>query len=183
MNKINALSPEQATDKARLNLEIVNKKLGRIPAMYAVMANSPAVLDAYVKFNGALNAGTIGSKLAERIAVASAEHNGCTYCLSAHSFFGEKAGISKTELEDARRFHAGDAKINAALQFEKKLLETPHDISPADAGPLRQAGYTDGEILEIVANTVRNIFTNYINVLADTEVDWPLVKTFNTVGE
>ena len=180
MNKINPIQVADASEESQAVLEIVKKKLGRIPNMYKVMANSPSVVDAYVKLNNALSAGTIGSKMAEMIALATAEENTCSYCLSAHSFLGAKVGLSAEQILDARKFYSQDEKMNAGLIFVKKMLETPKEISSTDIEPLRKVGYTDGDILEIVANVIRNIFTNYINTISETEVDWPVVvKSLN----
>lgn len=175
MNKINPIQVEDATAASQTVLEIVSKKLGRIPNMYGVMANSPAVLEAYVKLNVALSAGAIGSKMAEMIALATAEHNGCTYCLSAHTFLGGKAGLTPQQINDARSFRADHEKFNAGLQFAKKILISPGDISSDDMAPLINQGYTSGEILEVIANVIRNQFTNFVNLVSNTEVDWPVI--------
>jgi len=180
MNKINPINVSEASEASKAVLESVSKKLGRIPNMHRVMANSPAVVDAYVKLNVALSGGTIGSKLAEMIALATAEHNACSYCLSAHTFLGTKAGLTEKQLLDSRLFHSDDEKLNAGLFFAKKILSVPNKISPEDITLLKRYGYTDGEVLEIIANVVRNIFTNYINTVSDTEVDWnAIVKPLN----
>ena len=181
MNKINPIQVTDASEASQAVLEIVNKKLGRIPNMYKVMANSPAVLDAYVKLNGALSAGAIGSKMAEMIALATAEHNACSYCLSAHSFLGSKAGLTEQQIADSQIFHSDIEKFDAGLQFTKKILTNPNQISSDDIAPLKKHGFTDGEILEIIANVIRNIFTNYVNIVSNTEVDWDvIVKPLNT---
>ncbi|MBS0030923.1 carboxymuconolactone decarboxylase family protein [Chitinophaga sp. 22321] len=184
MSTITALSLTDAPATARPVLEQVNRMLGRVPNMYGVMAHSPAVLEAYVQFSNALRRGSLGAPMAERIALAAAEYNGCSYCLSAHSHLGAKAGLSSTDLLEARNMQATDEKINAGLQFTKQLLAAPQSLSPNDVQTLRDAGYTDGETLEIIANVVRNIFTNYLNVVAGTEVDWPvIVKPLQSVPD
>ncbi len=175
MNKINPIEVADASPASQVVLEMVHKKLGRVPNMYKVMANSPAVLDAYVKLNTALSVGAIGSKMAEMIALATAEHNGCTYCLSAHTFLGSKAGLTEQQIYDSKGFHADNEKFDAGLQFAKKIVVSPNEISSADIAPLKNQGYTDGEILEIIANVIRNMFTNYVNIVSYTEVDWPVV--------
>jgi uncharacterized peroxidase-related enzyme len=171
------IKTETAPDTAKTSLETVARKLGRVPNMYSVMANSPATLESYIKFNAALSGGTLGSKMAELIALATAESNACSYCLSAHTFFGKKVGLSEGEIEGARDFFSKDEKIQAGLSFAKKLLETPREISKTDITPLQKVGYSDGDILEIIANVIRNMFTNYINIVAETEVDWPTIVT------
>ncbi len=181
MTKIQAIRSEVATEAAKATMEMVNKKLGRVPNMYQVMANSPAVLEAYVKFNGALSGGTLGNKMAELIALATAESNSCSYCLSAHTFLGTKVGLTEEQMLEGRTFHSQDEKMNAGLLFSKKILENPKNLSSSDIEPLRKVGYSDGDILEIVANVIRNIFTNYINIISETEVDWPvIVNSLNT---
>jgi uncharacterized peroxidase-related enzyme len=175
MSTITALAVSEAPVAAQPVLEQVKRMLGRVPNMYGVMAHSPAVLEAYVQFNNALRKGSLGAPMAERIALAAAEYNGCSYCLSAHSFLGAKAGLSETDLLDARNMTAKDDKTTVGMMFTHKMLAAPQSLSAADVQVLRQAGYTDGETLEIIANVVRNIFTNYLNVVAGTEVDWPVV--------
>ena len=170
---IRPIEADEASEASRALFGHVSKKLGRVPNMYKVMANSPAVLDAYLKFNSALAVGSIGHQLAEVIALATAEYNECAYCLSAHTYFGEKTGLSPEAINDARLFKSEDVKVETGLRFVKKLLAASESISPNDIAPLRKAGFTDGEILEIIANVIRNIFTNYLNIVSNTEVDWP----------
>ena len=175
MNKINPITLETASEVSQIVLEMVNKKLGRVPNMYKVMANSPAVLDAYVKMNTALSVGAIGNKMAEMIALATAEHNECSYCLSAHSYLGNKLGLTEQQMHEAKTFQSENVKTEAGLQFAKKLLKNPNTISADDLAPLKEQSYTDGEILEIIANVIRNVFTNYVNIVSNTEVDWPVI--------
>jgi uncharacterized peroxidase-related enzyme len=181
MTKIKPIAPESATGSARETMEMVQKKLGRVPKMYQVMAHSPAVLEAYTKFNTALGGGSLGSKMAELIALSTAEYNTCSYCLSAHTFLGAKSGLTDEQMTDSRTFQSESEKVQAGLTFVQKLLKQPHAVSSDDVDPLRAVGYTDGDILEIIGNVVRNMFTNYLNIVSETEVDWPVVvKPFKT---
>jgi alkylhydroperoxidase family enzyme len=77
--------------------------------------------------------------------------------------------------QDARRATASDAKSQAALSFSKKLVDNQGAVEDADVEALRSAGYSDGEVAEIVANVALNIFTNYFNHVAGTEIDFPRV--------
>jgi uncharacterized peroxidase-related enzyme len=175
MINLNLPGTTALSENALVVLESVNKKLGRVPAMYTWMAQSPAALDAYVKFNSALSQGSLGSKMAELIALATAEYNQCSYCLSAHSHFGKKVGLSESEMADGRRLLSDDAKRQAGLNLVKKMLESPGQLSEADVEPMYEAHYTPGEVIEIIANVVRNIYTNYLNTLLGVPNDWPTV--------
>ena len=98
--------------------------MGRVPNLMKAMANSPAVLEGYLGFSGALAHGTLDPKLRERIAIATAESNGCGYCLAAHSLLGKLAGLDEDERLANRRGHSHDARADAALKFARTLLES-----------------------------------------------------------
>ena len=156
-DQMNMVSPENAPENVASTYALVQKKLGRVPNMYQVMANSPAVLKAYVSFQAALGEGLLNKQTAERIALAAAEKNHCSYCLSAHDFFGRKVGLSAEDIFDARSLRASDEKVNSTLAFVQKILESPGELSQNDLFVLREAGISDGEILEIVANSSTSI--------------------------
>lgn len=151
----------------------VKKKLGAVPNIVATMANSPAVANAYLGFSQSLSTGSLSARLREQIALVVGETNGCGYCVAAHTTLGKRAGLSEQETCDARRAVASDNKESVALEFARKIISDRGNVSDVDFQHVRQAGYTDGEIAEIVANVALNIFTNYFNHVAETEVDFP----------
>ena len=137
------------------------------------MANSPAVANAYLGFSQSLSTGLLPARLREQIALVVGETNGCDYCLATHTALGKGAGLSEQETCDARRAIATDDKVRVALVFARKVVSDQGNVSDEDVYQVRGAGYTDGEIAEIVANVALNIFTNYFNHVAGTEVDFP----------
>ncbi|HPF37240.1 MAG TPA: peroxidase-related enzyme [Phycisphaerae bacterium] len=173
MTRLNTITKQDANGKAKSLLEAVEKKLGVVPNMMGAMANSPAVLEAYLGFSGALAGGSLSAKLREQIALAVGQQNDCQYCLAAHSALGKFAGLSGDEIADSRRGAAGDAKSQAILTFAKKLVSQRGRVTEADLGNLRAAGANDGEIAEVIANVAVNLFTNYFNHAVDTVIDFP----------
>ena len=105
------------------------------------------------------------------------ETNNCEYCLAAHTALGKGAGLTEGETCDARRAEANDDKERTALQFARTIVHERGRVSDEDVQAVRQAGYDDGQIAEIVANVALNIFTNYFNHVAETEIDFPMVDT------
>ncbi len=177
MTRLKALSPDDATGKTKEMFTAIQGKLGMVPNMMRTMGNSSAVLEGYLNLSGALGHGTLGAKTGELIALAVAESNACDYCLSAHSFIGEKlVGIPSSSLSEAREGNSSDAKIDAALKFAQALVNTKGAVSDADLNAVQAAGYTDGEVGEIVAHIALNIFTNYLNKTANTVIDFPVVN-------
>ena len=176
MSRLPIIDPEKSTGKAHELLTAVQKKLGLVPNMTRVMVNSPAVLEAYIAFSGALDGGSLNAKIRERIALGTAEANQCNYCLSAHSTIGKLVGLSDAEVLESRRGQAADVKLAAALQLSRALVEKRGAVSEADVDAARKGGLTDGEIAEVVALTALNIFTNYFNTAFQVDVDFPVVK-------
>ena len=174
MSRLQPVRVESADAATAELLTGVKKKLGGVPNIIATMAQSPAVANAYLNFSGALKSGMLSDRLREQIALVTGQENACEYCLAAHTALGKKAGLSEHETLDARRAEANDAKEKAALVFAKKLVDNRGEVSDEDVQQLRGADFADGEIAEIVANVALNIFTNYFNHVADTEVDFPV---------
>ncbi len=165
---------KNAADSAQQEiLDSVKKKMGMVPNLISTMANSPAVANAYLGFSQQLASGLLMPRLREQIALSVGEENRCDYCLAAHTALGKGAGLSEQETCDARRAEAGNEKVQAALEFAQKIVRERGVVSDEDLQQVREAGYNDGEVAEIVANVALNIFTNYFNHVAGTEVDFP----------
>lgn len=166
----NAPAGSQAT------LAQIHAAFGVVPKMFRAVSNSPAALQSMWGAFGALGGGVIPAKLGEQIAVAIADRNRCEYCLAAHTALGRKAGASAAEMAAAQAGQSIDPKTAAALAFALQLVEARGQTSDADVARLREAGFGDEEIVEIVAHVALNLFTNYINVAFDVPVDFPAVK-------
>lgn len=173
MNRIQPIDPTQATGHAKEMLDAVQSKLGMTPNMMRAMATSPAVLDAYLSFSGALGKGTLSAKVREQIALAVGEKNGCDYCLAAHSAIGKMVGLTPEQIADSRLGSAVDGRTGAILGLSRAIVDKRGLLSDGDLAAARSAGLDDAAIAETVANVALNIFTNYFNHVAATVVDFP----------
>ncbi|MBC7596305.1 MAG: carboxymuconolactone decarboxylase family protein [Kineosporiaceae bacterium] len=170
------IQPENATGVAKDLLDQVQKGLGLVPNMTKVMANSPALLKGYLALSAAVGSGSIPAAVRERLAISTAQLNGCEYCLSAHSYIGGNiAKVDAAGLDAARRSESSDPHVGALLKLSQAIAENAGDVDDDAIGAARAAGVTDAEIGELVANLALNILTNYFNVLANVENDWPVV--------
>jgi uncharacterized peroxidase-related enzyme len=176
MTQFQSIDPANAEGKAKTLLDAVKAKLGMTPNMTRIMAQSPAVLEGYLSFAGALGVGKLSAKLREQIALTTAEANACEYCLSAHAAFGKSVGLTADDVDAARDADATDARAREALRFARTLLAERGQVGDADIARLRAAGFSDGEVGEIIANVALNVFTNYFNKVTLPKVDFPVVK-------
>ena len=175
MSRINPVDRDTTHEGVRRTFETVEKQLGVVPNMMRTMAVSPAVLEGYLGLSGALRRGALPIALHEQIAVATAEANACDYCLSAHTALGRRAGVTYEELNANRAARSTDSKVEAALRFASAILERRGGVSDEEFARVRTAGFSDTEIAEIIAHVALNVFTNYFNRAADSEVDFPRV--------
>jgi uncharacterized peroxidase-related enzyme len=183
MSRLTALNPETTTGKSKDLFTAVQGKLGMVPNMMRTMGNSPAVLNGYLSFNAALGESSIGGKLGELIALTVANANSCEYCNAAHSFIGEKlVHIDTKSIADAREGKSADAKIQVALDFSRTLVEKRGRVNDADVDALKNAGYNEAGIAEIIAHVGLNLFTNYFNNSAKVVVDFPSVELVETAA-
>src|ERR1700744_46921 len=99
--RIQSVDPFNATGSNKKYFDALKAGLGIIPNMTRAMAQSPAVLESYVLFHGALTKGSLGRKLSEEIALTLAGANHCDYCASAHTALGKLAGLSEPQITGA----------------------------------------------------------------------------------
>jgi uncharacterized peroxidase-related enzyme len=182
MARLIALNPDETTGKTKELFNAIQGKFGVVPNMMRTMGNSPALLEGYLNLNGALAKGTLSPKTGELLALAIGEKNSCDYCVSAHSYIGEKlAHLDAETIENARRANAADAKTDAALKFATTLIAKQGLVAAGDIEAVKAAGFTDGEIGELVGHVALNILTNYFNNTADTVIDFPVAKPLQAV--
>lgn len=170
-------SIETAPAAAQPLLEAVKKMLGSVPNLFRITANSPAALEGYLGLNGALAKGSLDAPTRERIALAVAQINGCDYCLAAHTYLGTHvAKLDEAEIAANRAGKSQDEKAEAAIRFAAALVNTRGHVSDADVSAIKAAGYSEAEIVEIVAHVALNTLTNYLNSALDTPIDFPVVS-------
>lgn len=174
MSRITAVNHETAEGKTRELLDAVKAKVGFAPNLMKTLAHSPNALEAYLGFSATLGK-TLNAKLREEISLVTAEENGCGYCASAHTAIGKGAGLSDDDTLAARGGNSSNEEHDAALKFAQAVIEKRGFVADTDLATVRNAGFSDAEIVEIVANVALNIFTNYFNNVAATEIDFPVV--------
>jgi uncharacterized peroxidase-related enzyme len=176
MSRIAIPTRDDAPAASQPVLDAVHKQLGVVPNLYRLVSLSPATLTGLTSLGGAL-AKTLDVRTRERIALAVAEVNGCGYCLSAHSYIAANlAKISPDEIALAREGRSNDPKADAAVRFAAAVARSRGHVSDAELAAVRAAGFTDAQVVEIVGVVVENFFTNFLNEVAQTDIDFPVVE-------
>ena len=176
MNQIAQLDPATTTGPAKALFDGVHAKMGAVPNLFRVLGNAPAALKGYLDLNGALSQGAFSAQLREQIALTVAETNQCGYCLSAHTFLGGRMGLNEDGIAAARNATASDSRADAILKLARLIVIQRGVVRPADLQVARTAGLSDGDIIEVIANVAANVFSNYVNHVAGTVIDFPEVQ-------
>lgn len=180
MPRLNTIDPSTATGKAK---ELFDGPLkGKHLNIFKGMANSPAGLQAYLGMSGALAEGSLTAAEREIVALVTAQQNDCEYCLAAHTYMGKGAGLSEAQTIAARRGDLDDAKLGALVTFTRSLLEKKGFADEGDLRAFKDAGYDDGDVVEVIAAVALNFFTNYFNHVNGTDVDLPQAPALETAG-
>ncbi len=177
MSRISIPTVEQSVEASKPLLAAVKQQLGVVPNLMKLVGHSPAALEGYLSLSGALAKGKLDVQLRERIALAVAEFNSCDYCLSAHHYLGRNvAKLSEVEIDAARGGRSQNAHADAALRFAKRVAESHGRVSDVELATLRDAGFDEASVIEIVVNVALNVLTNYVNIVAQTDIDFPTVN-------
>jgi uncharacterized peroxidase-related enzyme len=174
MTRIATLTPEQVPAESKPTLDAFTKNIGFTPNMMTAFAHSPIAFNAWATLRSSLNK-ALDLRTREAIALAVSQVNGCDYCLGVHSFGARHARMSDDDILLARRGHDSDPKRDAAVQFARKVIETRGKVGDADVKAVRYAGYTDANIIEIIALVALFSLTNFFNNVLDLEKDFPAV--------
>jgi len=176
MSRIAIPSLEASPDASRPLLDAVTKQLGSAPNLFRLLGTSPAALEGYLGLSGALGKGSLDARTRTRISMLVAELNRCDYCLSAHTYLGKNlAKLDDAELTANRDAASSDPKATAALRFARAVVQERGRVSTAELEAVKAAGHTDAQVIEIVLHVALNTLTNYVNTVAATDIDFPVV--------
>jgi len=180
MPRTAALRPDQVPADSKLALDTFARNIGFTPNMLASFAQSPVAFNAWAALRGSLNK-ALDVKTREIFSLAVSEVNGCNYCLAVHSLAASMARLPAEEIILARKGHSSDPKRDAAVQFARKVIETRGQVSDADLRTVRDAGYTEANVMEIVALVAMYSLTNFFNNVFDPEKDYPAVTPAGSI--
>lgn len=173
MQRIHSVNPQLAQGRTKELLDTVQQAFGMIPNTAKMMANSPAVLESFLAFSTAMGTAQIGGKLHNQLKLTTSETNSCSYCTSILSAVAPSAGLTAEDILAGRTAESEDRRVKSALTFANEVLASRGKVSQQQLAAVRGAGFGDTEIVEIVASVVLGCFTNFLNNVADTELDIP----------
>jgi uncharacterized peroxidase-related enzyme len=171
--RIAPVTAADAPEATRPILESLKKALGMVPNLYATIGHSPAALQGVLALGDALGKGTLSRREVELLNLHVSELNGCAYCVSAHTMLAGKAAVSAAEAAAARAGHSSNVRENALLALARRVVRTGGGGAGAEVAAAREAGLSDGGIVEVLAHVANRALANSIAILARVEIDFP----------
>ena len=177
MPRIPTVSSEEAPKASQPMLEGL-EQLGRVSNFLRTVANSPAALEAYLGLSDSLSKGSLPADSGWRIALAIAEFNRCDYSLSSNVYLARQAAkLGDCEITANRNGSSNDPKAQAAVRFAVAVARARGHISREQFDALSDAGYDHAQAVEIVHHVALAILSNYLNGVAGTEIDFPVIRS------
>lgn len=165
---------DEVSPEAQVSFDVLQKRMGKVPNLYATMGYSENALKGFLEFEGTLNKGVFRPKEREAIALIVSELNGCAYCLAGHTAAAIKFGFTKEQTHDIRRGHTGDAKLDAIIALAASIAKNKGDADPELVDAFFEVGFNEGALMELIGLITVRVFTNYVYALTKIPVDFPL---------
>ena len=178
MSRLHTVPDNEASGKTAALFKGIKQAMGKVPNAYLTIgSNAPALLEQALQLNAVLGKGSLTRREREAINLAVSEESGCDYCLAAHTPLAIKAGYSETQTLELRQgFLVDDARVDALVRFVQLLVSTRGTLSAQHVNAFKDAGFTDSQLVETVGAVTAILFTNMINRVNDTEIDFPYVR-------
>lgn len=173
MKYISVPTRDQVSPRAQEIFDSVQRKLGKVPNLYATIAYSDVTLKAMLDFDAALAGSSFSGIEREAINLVVSQVNECRYCLAAHSFVAGKLGIPAEEIKKFRQGSASDGRLNTALQLAKAIAEHKGAAGEKLIREFLGAGFDEAALIELTGLVAIRSFTNYVFALTDIPVDFP----------
>ncbi|MEL6883835.1 MAG: carboxymuconolactone decarboxylase family protein [Pseudomonadota bacterium] len=177
MARLTQIADSDATPETATLFDAIRNKIGMVPNLYRVAGHQPAALSGLLGLNDALAGGNFDPRTREAIALTVAGANACDYCASAHAAISSGLNVPSKAIDNHLAGRSDDPGTAAILSLASRIVTRRGMVSDDDIAQARSAGLTEADIVETVANVVANIFTNYLNHVAQTDIDFPVRRT------
>lgn len=176
MKKIEVPAKEQVSAESQTIFDQFQKRLGKVPNLYATIGYSGNALKAFVDFEATLNHGAFNGKEREAIALIVSEVNGCAYCLAGHTLAAIKNGFTKEDTLAIRKGEITDAKLSAVIGLAKSIAVNKGHADEQALESFFDAGFDEAAVMELIGLVTVRVFTNYVYALTEIPVDFPLAE-------
>lgn len=173
MKTVTVPTRDQVSGQNQILFDNLKKMVGFVPNLYATFAHSDNALANYLTLQSGKT--SLKGKEKEIVNLVVSQYNHCAYCLSAHTQLAKMQGFTDEQIIAIRKADIPfDTKYNALAQLVKSTVENKGHAAPEILDAFFEAGYTEGNLVDVVVLIGDKIMTNYLYALTAIPVDWPL---------
>ncbi|MBL6933572.1 MAG: carboxymuconolactone decarboxylase family protein [Rhodospirillales bacterium] len=165
-------STDTAPQGSREAIASVEAKMGFLPNIYGILAESPSVIKAYTSITQLLNRGAFSPAEQQLMLLTTSAVNGCEYCVAAHTMVGRMAHLDDATIQAVRNgTPIADSKMAALHAFTKSVVENRGWVAPEEVDAFIGAGFVKAQVLEVILAISLKTISNYVNHFAGTPLD------------
>ncbi len=180
MARIAPLDISQVDPETASILRDLQKRWGRMWNVARVLANAPAVLDMMSHLWSALDKLSLSPADREVIDLEMAVENRCHYCVPAHRYLARERGLEPEIIDQVSCGRTLSGSRAAVIQqLTRRLMETKGKLSEPEFRQFQRQGVTSQQMIEAIAEIAHCTLTNFMNRLAETDLDDFLIRFRN----
>jgi len=177
MKTITVPNKEQLSAESQTILESVEKKMGKIPNLYATIGYSSSAIKSMLETEATLSHdSSFTAKEREAINLIVSQVNDCDYCLAAHTTIAKMRGFTEEETIAIRKAEYSDAKLNSVIKLAQSISDNKGASDDSALQNFFEAGYDEKALIELTALIALRSFTNYVFANTQIPIDFPLAQ-------
>lgn len=181
MATFNVPTKSEVTENNQAIFNQLEKQIGFVPNLYATFAHSEHALKDYLAYQGRKS--SLRGKEKEVINLVVSQVNECAYCLAAHTAMAKGHKFTDEQILEIRTGRATfDAKLDALARFARQVALERGKVSEVYTDALLEAGYTKGNIVDIITGIGDKIISNYLHNITAIPVDFPAAPAIETTN-
>lgn len=177
MKTITVPAKEQVSTESQAIFEQIQKRIGRVPNLYATIGYSAHALKGMLDLEADLTASTIfTAKEREAINLMVSQVNACDYCLAAHTILATMRGFTKDETIAIRKGEVSDAKLATIILLARSIVQNKGAADSTLLNNFFDAGYNEAALMELIGLITARTFTNYVYAATAIPIDFPAAE-------
>ena len=166
-------TPESAPRASRTMLENAKKQMGFYPNLFAGLAESPQILEAYLTLDKLFSNTSLSPEQQQTVLLAISTENGCGYCQAAHgTLAANNTSLEQEQIEAVQAGESlGDNRLDALVKFSRAVVKQRGEMQDKQIQEFIEAGFSQQAVLEVILAVSMKTLSNYSNHVLKTPVD------------
>ena len=161
-----------APEGSKPGLEQLQKAFGFLPNIAGAMANSPKLVNSLVGVFAQVHSSSLSEQEIQVVLLTDAVVNSSSYAVAFHTGLAHQQGVSSEETNAIReRQVPADPRFAALSGLATTLIQQRGHLSRQAFDSFCSTGFTNEQVLEVIAIIAASTITNYFATIANPPLD------------